>query len=215
MPRGTHIYLHCILPIFTLFMWIPAIIDYTANNVLKLYAILDVALCVFILGFSWWPARFQPIIFDLYSYFRVINMGLGMLWFELVQGRSILTMPMHQVQQSPLMVQIMFLQLWILFTFYLLLFALYRQRIIDHYGSIIEIWILYHKFKTESGARMIYKGWVLGQKSCTICEEEYGEDVDLYILDCGHAFHVSCIQRWEGYAIQTCPNCRAIVTIPE
>ena len=212
MPRATHTYHYCLLPIFLIFVWIPAIIDYPTLDNLKIYAIIDALLNLLIFGFYWKPITNQRLIIDIYSYLKVINFVLGMSWFETKIGTCILNTRFQDVHNDLLLVQIMYLQLWILFIFYLLMFALYRQRIIDHYGNILEIWVLFRKYKKEGG-RNLYKSWVVCQRSCTICGEEFGGDEDLYILDCGHAFHTDCIQRWEGYAIQTCPNCRAVVAV--
>ncbi|CAM6067907.1 unnamed protein product [Sphagnum tenellum] len=43
---------------------------------------------------------------------------------------------------------------------------------------------------------------------CSICQEEYVEGDELGKIDCGHGYHVSCIQQWLVQKNQ-CPICKA------
>ena len=46
---------------------------------------------------------------------------------------------------------------------------------------------------------------------CSICLQPVQEDSDnLVTLDCGHTFHLKCINMWLNVN-NTCPNCRKIV----
>ena len=42
---------------------------------------------------------------------------------------------------------------------------------------------------------------------CTICIEEFQEDEKVRKLNCGHEFHVTCIDEWKKRGNRTCPNC--------
>jgi len=43
---------------------------------------------------------------------------------------------------------------------------------------------------------------------CSICQEEYVEGDELGKIECGHGYHVSCIQQWLMQKNQ-CPICKA------
>ena len=45
---------------------------------------------------------------------------------------------------------------------------------------------------------------------CSICLCNIEDGVR--ILQCNHAFHGNCIERWfrENHPLRTCPNCRAV-----
>lgn len=45
---------------------------------------------------------------------------------------------------------------------------------------------------------------IIRSKECSICWEKLDEDNKHFWWKCGHSFHESCIQKWEG----NCPNCR-------
>ena len=44
---------------------------------------------------------------------------------------------------------------------------------------------------------------------CSICQEEENDSNSMYQLECGHVFHISCIQRWWRSGHNSCPNCRS------
>lgn len=44
---------------------------------------------------------------------------------------------------------------------------------------------------------------------CSICLEEEDDRNNMYQLDCGHVFHISCIQNWFRSGHDSCPNCRS------
>ena len=48
------------------------------------------------------------------------------------------------------------------------------------------------------------------EKTCSICQDDIlGDNMK---LDCGHSFHVDCVNPWfNGY--NTCPTCRSIAKI--
>lgn len=46
-------------------------------------------------------------------------------------------------------------------------------------------------------------------RECSICTEEFLEDVRLRSLPCGHRFHPDCIDPWFLERSITCPMCRA------
>jgi hypothetical protein len=49
---------------------------------------------------------------------------------------------------------------------------------------------------------------MIGEETCTICLNEFGEDEQCHYLDeCNHKFHTKCIISWFRKA-STCPNCR-------
>jgi len=43
---------------------------------------------------------------------------------------------------------------------------------------------------------------------CSICQEEYEDGDELGKIDCGHGYHVQCIQQWLVQKNQ-CPICKA------
>lgn len=48
---------------------------------------------------------------------------------------------------------------------------------------------------------------------CAICLVEFGEGDEIRILpQCGHGFHVSCIDPWLG-SHSSCPSCRQILVV--
>ncbi|XP_059635224.1 E3 ubiquitin-protein ligase MBR2-like [Cornus florida] len=44
--------------------------------------------------------------------------------------------------------------------------------------------------------------------SCSVCQEDYEEEDDLGILNCGHRFHMECIKRWLRCK-NLCPVCKS------
>ncbi|KAE8124883.1 hypothetical protein FH972_019728 [Carpinus fangiana] len=47
-------------------------------------------------------------------------------------------------------------------------------------------------------------------RKCSICQEEYEADDEMGKLDCGHGYHIQCIQQWLGQK-KCCPVCKAEV----
>lgn len=48
---------------------------------------------------------------------------------------------------------------------------------------------------------------------CAICLAEYVDGDDIRVLpDCGHGFHVLCIDKWLG-SHSSCPSCRKILAV--
>lgn len=47
---------------------------------------------------------------------------------------------------------------------------------------------------------------------CSICQEEYEGEDELGALNCGHAFHMSCIKEWLGQK-KICPFCKTEVAV--
>jgi hypothetical protein len=53
----------------------------------------------------------------------------------------------------------------------------------------------------------------LGAAECAICLGEFADGDQLRVLpQCGHAFHVSCIDTWLG-SHSSCPSCRQILAV--
>ncbi|OVA01460.1 zinc finger protein [Macleaya cordata] len=49
---------------------------------------------------------------------------------------------------------------------------------------------------------------------CAICLTEFGDEDEIRILpQCGHGFHVGCIDTWLG-SHSSCPSCRQILVVP-
>ncbi|KAJ4958578.1 hypothetical protein NE237_025689 [Protea cynaroides] len=46
------------------------------------------------------------------------------------------------------------------------------------------------------------------KESCIICQEEYVEEDELGVLDCGHDFHTACIKQWLRCK-NLCPTCKS------
>lgn len=47
-------------------------------------------------------------------------------------------------------------------------------------------------------------------RKCSICQEEYEDDDEMGKLDCGHSYHIQCIQQWLAQK-KSCPVCKAEV----
>ena len=45
------------------------------------------------------------------------------------------------------------------------------------------------------------------ENTCSICFDEFKEDIDVSKLKCNHLFHFSCIDKWMEQQ-STCPICR-------
>ena len=45
--------------------------------------------------------------------------------------------------------------------------------------------------------------------TCSICIEELSSDSTIRKLNCGHAYHKQCIDRWWNFKHNRCPNCNA------
>ncbi|GAV73906.1 zf-RING_2 domain-containing protein [Cephalotus follicularis] len=46
------------------------------------------------------------------------------------------------------------------------------------------------------------------KESCSICQEDYEEEDELGTLDCGHSFHIACIEQWLRCK-NICPICKS------
>eukprot|EP00483_Globobulimina_turgida_P001164 UN01166 len=50
--------------------------------------------------------------------------------------------------------------------------------------------------------------------SCIICKEEFGESGNVYLLKCGHFYHLHCINEWESQKpnklYHKCPLCQQL-----
>ncbi|MES1911673.1 MAG: hypothetical protein MHM6MM_004072 [Cercozoa sp. M6MM] len=52
----------------------------------------------------------------------------------------------------------------------------------------------------------------VGEDECIICRTEIADFRDRATLQCGHTFHVDCVNRWLNVS-QTCPLCRSDVDV--
>ncbi|KAM0680917.1 hypothetical protein GINT2_000699 [Glugoides intestinalis] len=50
---------------------------------------------------------------------------------------------------------------------------------------------------------------------CSICFEDFVEEEEIRILDCGHYYHPKCIDRWLIGHTKRCPCCRGKIEINE
>ncbi|XP_041017818.1 RING-H2 finger protein ATL80 [Juglans microcarpa x Juglans regia] len=61
-------------------------------------------------------------------------------------------------------------------------------------------------FTAESAAKF-------SSSECAICLSEFAPGDEILVLpQCGHAFHVACIQTWLG-SHSSCPSCRQILVV--
>ncbi|KAG2692994.1 hypothetical protein I3760_08G078700 [Carya illinoinensis] len=61
-------------------------------------------------------------------------------------------------------------------------------------------------FTTESAAKF-------SSSECAICLSEFTHGDEILVLpQCGHAFHVACIETWLG-SHSSCPSCRQILVV--
>ncbi|KAI8018756.1 RING-H2 finger protein ATL8 [Camellia lanceoleosa] len=66
------------------------------------------------------------------------------------------------------------------------------------------------KFTYDSSAAAATK---LGGAECAICLEKYADGDEIRVLpQCGHGFHVTCIDTWLG-SHSSCPSCRQIFVV--
>lgn len=69
---------------------------------------------------------------------------------------------------------------------------------------------VYNSGKEESGSEHAGK---LSSGDCAICLAEYVDGDEIRVLpQCGHGFHVGCIDLWLG-SHSSCPSCRQILVI--
>ncbi|KVH92118.1 RING-H2 finger protein ATL80-like [Cynara cardunculus var. scolymus] len=69
----------------------------------------------------------------------------------------------------------------------------------------------YDSAKEDSGC--CEKGGKLSDDDCAICLAEYADGDEIRVLpQCGHRFHVGCIDMWLG-SHSSCPSCREILVI--
>lgn len=67
------------------------------------------------------------------------------------------------------------------------------------------------KFKYDSAKGD--NGGKLSSGDCAICLAEYADGDEIRVLpQCGHGFHVGCIDKWLG-SHSSCPSCRQILVI--
>ncbi|MFS8034247.1 putative transcription factor C2H2 family [Helianthus anomalus] len=53
----------------------------------------------------------------------------------------------------------------------------------------------------------------LSSSDCAICLEEYADGDEIRVLpQCGHGYHIECIDKWLG-SHSSCPSCRQILVI--
>jgi hypothetical protein len=46
---------------------------------------------------------------------------------------------------------------------------------------------------------------------CAVCQSEWEEGDEVRVLQCGHQFHMGCVDRWLGQHKACCPLCKADV----
>ncbi|KAJ0683609.1 putative transcription factor C2H2 family [Helianthus annuus] len=57
------------------------------------------------------------------------------------------------------------------------------------------------------------KSQKLSSSDCAICLEEYADGDEIRVLpQCGHGYHIECIDKWLG-SHSSCPSCRQILVI--
>ncbi|KAG2543817.1 hypothetical protein PVAP13_9NG768977, partial [Panicum virgatum] len=50
---------------------------------------------------------------------------------------------------------------------------------------------------------------------CAICLSEFAPEEEIHVLpQCGHGFHVACVDTWLG-AHSSCPSCRRVLVVDE
>ena len=49
------------------------------------------------------------------------------------------------------------------------------------------------------------------ESKCTICLNKIEDDEEIIQLECGHFFHINCIEKWLKKCSNKCPNCRVEV----
>lgn len=55
--------------------------------------------------------------------------------------------------------------------------------------------------------------WGFAATDCPICLGEFAKGEEIRVLpDCGHGFHVGCIDQWLGLQ-SSCPTCRRLVAV--
>lgn len=89
------------------------------------------------------------------------------------------------------------------FIFILIIFSFFKNNLIKYkiflilYDDFININL--YNFKTIIN--------ILNNSSCVICFDEFKKDEELRILNCGHYYHIHCINEWIEKN-PSCPICR-------
>lgn len=69
---------------------------------------------------------------------------------------------------------------------------------------------VYNSAKEKNGGENAVK---LSSGDCAICLAEYADGDEIRVLpQCGHGFHVGCIDMWLG-SHSSCPSCRQILVV--
>ena len=80
-----------------------------------------------------------------------------------------------------------------------------KKKIVDSLPKFV-----YDSAKKEGGGGSDVK---LSSGDCAICLVEYADGDEIRVLpQCGHGFHVGCIDLWLG-SHSSCPSCRQILVI--
>lgn len=228
-----------IAPIAFMIGWSVALSKYPQFDTMKLYAIIDLTVCCFLIVASW---KLPPWILYIRVVFAVTMFALGWVWFTNFTGYSIFRMvselgPGYWLTY-PLLIQVVYFQLWYYIAFaglvvlmfiitFLLSLVKRRQR-----QSRTEEGVVPPRGESEDtldggpdylshiaplpSLRSLkeFQAWALKQKTCSSCKETL-EDTPT-ILQCGHMFHPQCIGVWAGRNPEsdiTCPLCKMPVLV--
>jgi hypothetical protein len=70
-----------------------------------------------------------------------------------------------------------------------------------------------HNNQSGNGNNLIKKEYGIrmdAQLMCTICHDDYTKHTQTLILECGHIFHIKCIDNWV-IVKQSCPLCQRVI----
>jgi hypothetical protein len=213
-----------ISPVIFIVCWGIALPSYGIIDKALIYAYIDLALNVLVLILL---CTFNPehIVIG-HIFIGLILSSIGWVWFRQVTTQSIFQFAVTKgaVNSSPLLIRVMYVQLWYRFVVYSFLGSIYI------FGLIKLLFIHFKKkksieplvddtqpneisvFNVNTRIGRLLNNLIPGQTVqsnkpiCLICKSDVLDD--FRDLRCGHSFHNSCLQiRLEVDGVYQCPIC--------
>jgi hypothetical protein len=213
-------------PIGFLIAWSVGLSQYPLNDNARLYAILDLSMCAFIIAFVWiLPTEFTYIR----GLFSVIMFGFGWVWYQNVTGVHIFEMLSQGASkwlEFPLLLRVLYFQLWyyialailgaVLLIFAIVIQPLWRRRSSNTFRNADHLFLNQLVNMPTLSTLSEFQTWrSIPKGGCTICFEPVSTENRIE-LECKHVFHAVCLSEWTDTNINretTCPSCKQPVLI--
>lgn len=174
----------------------------------RLYAIYDLSLSWFILVFQW--SMNPRLSIQIHGFLCALLLFIGLGLFQDSTGYSIFWIifdkGLSEYLLLPGLIHFMYLQLWFRTCMVLSLIFFYKDTFLRYITSPQDNQDLGRVFN-EGQVYKKFKLWVLEQRLCSICCDEFDDEVS--VLTCGHAYHPDCINLWSEHSVHNnCPSCR-------